>query len=147
MKKLKNVVLLMMSLLLLQSCSNYSTGERVGIITKFSEKGALTNCKSFEGDLKIAPNIVNGGMVGQYEDFYFSIDNDQTVKCETLIDSINQYARESIPVILQYQEVKFLNWFSNRGDTNYFIKSINRTKYTSKPISNIPIRDTKSQYI
>lgn len=111
----------------LTSCTNnYSTGERVGIITKFSEKGLLF--KTWEGDLKVAPNIANGnGMVGQYEDFYFSVDNDNTIKCITSSDSINEYMKEGIPVIITYQQVKGFNWFMNRGETDYFIKVVNRT--------------------
>ena len=65
-------------------------------------------------------------MIGQYETFKFSIDNDQNVKCTTPIDSIKEFARLGIPVCISYQEVAYLNWFSNRGDTDYFIKSITR---------------------
>lgn len=112
--------------LLTVSCSNYSEGERVGIITKFSRSGKVF--KSYEGELKIAPNAANQGMIGQYETFAFSIDNDEKVKCITPIDSIKEYARLGIPVSIQYQEVAYLNWFSNRGDTDYFIKSVKRVQ-------------------
>ena len=109
------------------SCTNnYSQGERVGIITKFSNKGLIN--KSWEGDLKIAPNIANGGMVGSYEDFLFSIDNDNTISCETSIDTINLYNKLGIPVVVTYQETFGKNWWSNRGDTDHFIRSVKRTK-------------------
>ena len=109
----------------LASCQNYSSGERVGVITKCSEKGVMF--KSFEIDLKIAPGLAQGSqMVGNYETFEVSIDNDQLIKCETSIDSIKYYASQGIPVVVEYQQVKFLNWFNNRGETDYFIKSIHR---------------------
>lgn len=122
----KILFLLTLSSLMLTSCSNYSTGERVGIITKFSNSGAVF--KSNEGELKIAPNLANSGMVGQYETFHFSIDNDQNVECVTPIDSIVKYAKNGTPVVINYQQVAYLNWFNNRGDTNYFVKSITPVK-------------------
>lgn len=109
--------------LVLTSCQNYSSGERVGIITKYSEKGAV--CKSSEIEMKVAPVIAqNSQMVGNYETFRASIDNDNTIKCETPIDSIKKYIAKGTPVVVQYQQVKYLNLFDNRGETDYFIKSI-----------------------
>lgn len=124
---MKKIILILITIVALSSCTNnYSQGERVGIITKFSNKGLM--CKSYEGDLKVAPNIANGGMVGQYEDFNFSIDNDNTVVCETSVDTINLYNKLGIPVVLTYQQTFGHNWFNNRGDTQYYVKSIKRTK-------------------
>lgn len=125
MKKLFG--LFMIGLLLLAiSCSNYSTGERIGIITKVSEKGAIW--KSTEVQLKIAPNIASEGMIGQYENFECSVDNDQTIICQTPVDSMKLYAQLGIPVVVSYQQVSMLNWLQNRGETDYFIKSVTRTK-------------------
>lgn len=126
MKKQKFILILItiLSVFLLTSCTNYSEGERVGIITKFSNSGKVF--KSYEGELKIAPNVATQGMVGNYETFYFSIDNDNTIECITPIDSIKLYARLGIPVVVEYQEVIFLNWFDNRGNEDYFVKSIKR---------------------
>lgn len=122
MKPLKAILCLLVFAIMMVSCENYSTGERVGVITKFSKSGAVF--KSHEGELKIAPNVANQGMVGQYETFRFSIDNDKTVECMTPVDSINEWARQGVPVVIQYQQVRYLNWWSNRGDTDYFVKSI-----------------------
>lgn len=125
--KVQKLILMLIAIMVtlsITSCSNYSEGERVGIITKFSQSGKVF--KSYEGELKIAPNVATQGMVGNYETFYFSIDNDNTIECITPIDSIKLYARLGIPVVVQYQEVAFLNWFSNRGCTDYFIRSIKR---------------------
>jgi hypothetical protein len=124
MKKLLTIAIVA---LLISSCTNdYSQGQRVGIITKFSNKGLAW--KSWEGELKIAPNIVNGGMIGNYETFAFSIDNDGTVSSQTRTDSIAQFSKEGVPVVITYQECWGLNWFRNRGETSYFVKSIERTK-------------------
>lgn len=124
---MKKLLFIAIASLMLQACTqNFSQGERMGIITKFSQSGLMY--KSWEGDLKVAPNIASGGMVGNYEDFYFSIDNDETIKCETAIDSINEYMKEGIPVIITYQQVKGKNWWDNRGTSNYFIRSVKRTK-------------------
>lgn len=123
---MKKIFIALLVAFTLASCSNYSEGERVGIITKFSKSGAI--CKSYEGELKIAPNVATAGMVGQYETFHFSLDNDEYVECLTPTDSIEQYAREGIPVVVSYQEVWLLNWFGNRGNTDYFVKSVTPVK-------------------
>ena len=112
--------------LLLTSCSNYSEGERIGVITKFSNSGRVF--KSYEGELKIAPNVATQGMVGQYETFSFSVDNDKTIACQTPVDSIAKFAREGIPVVINYQQVAYLNWWCNQGNTDYFVKSVSRIK-------------------
>jgi hypothetical protein len=110
----------------LQCCTNYSEGERTGIITKFSYSGAIW--KSWDGDLKIAPNAAINGMIGQYETVYFSIDNDGTIECLTPVEQIQEYARLGIPVTIKYQEVMGLNWFGNRGRNDKFIKWVTPVK-------------------
>ena len=119
---MKKIILFIIISLALTSCSKYSEGERVGIITKFSESGRVF--KSFEGELKVAPNLANSGMVGQYETFVFSLDNSQSIKCETPIDSIKKFAQKGTPIVINYQEIAYLNWFQNRGNTQHFVKSI-----------------------
>lgn len=126
MKKLLSFLLILITMVVMNSCTNFSDGERVGIITKFSNSGRL--CKSYEGELKIAPNVANQGMIGQYETFHFSLDRDKTIECITPIDSIKEYAKTGVAVVVQYQQTAYLNWFNNRGDTQYFIKSIKRVK-------------------
>ena len=126
MKKLFGLLMVMITMLVFSSCSDYSSGDRIGIITKFSNSGKVF--KSYEGELKVAPNIASQGMIGQYETFAFSIDNDRTVECITPIDSIKLFAEQGIPVVVNYQQVAYLNWWGNRGNTDYFIKSIRRAK-------------------
>jgi len=117
-------ILFLLSILtvMLVSCQNYSEGERTGIITKLSKSGVMF--KSWEGELKIAPNVAQGGMIGQYETFSFSVDNDNTIKCITPIDSIQKWSRSGVPVTITYQQVRYLNWLNNRGNEDYFIKSV-----------------------
>ena len=80
---------------------------------------------SWEGEMKVSPGIAQQQqMIGQYETFSFSIDNDKTIECTTHPDSIRLYMMRGEPVIIEYQETKGLNWFNNRGNTNYFIKSV-----------------------
>ena len=114
---MKKVLWLFCLSLLLVSCSNYSSGERTGVITKFSNKGVVF--KSYEGELKVSPSV--GGFTGQYETFEFSLDNDEKIKCVTPVDSIFAYARSGVPVTVRYQETMWLNWFRNRGDKNCFV--------------------------
>jgi len=123
MKSFIKRLLLMAVILIASSCENYSTGTRVGVITKFSEKGVWF--KSHEIEMKVAPGIsANQQMVGQYETFEMSIDNDNAIMCITPIEDIKKYAESGVAVIIEYQQTEFLNWFNNRGETCYFIKSI-----------------------
>lgn len=125
---MKTTITILLAALLFASCTNnYSEGERTGIITKFSKKGVVW--KSWEGDLKVAPNIANGGMVGQYEDFLFSIDNDATIQFIGSIDSIELYSRLGVPVVVTYQQTAGMNWFTNRGETDYFIVNVQRASH------------------
>ena len=56
--------------LILTSCSeNYSNGERIGVITQFSETGLIW--KSWEGHLNVTQTGMNSSVP-----FDFSIDND-----------------------------------------------------------------------
>ena len=121
---MKKFLVLLLFLPMIFSCSNsYSSGNRIGTITKFSNKGLIW--KSWEGELKVSPNGAReDAFTGQYETFEFSIDNDATIVCETSTDSIIKYAEEGYPVRLEYTEVFGFNWFSNRGDTRHFVRKI-----------------------
>ncbi len=94
---------------------NYSEGERIGFITKFSNKGRFW--KSWEGELNLTQTGMNTSSL-----FDFSVDNDteahQTI---AMIDSAVNFGWK---VKLTYHQVFMKNWFSNRGETDYFIKDI-----------------------
>jgi hypothetical protein len=98
------------------SCTqNYSNGERVGFLTKFSNKGLIW--KSWEGSL----NLTQTGMNSSGEPFSFSIDNDR--EPDGLITQLDSAATFGWKVKLRYHETFGLNWFRNRGETNMFVTS------------------------
>ena len=111
------VTLLITITLLTSSCSeNYSNGERVGTITRFSHSGMWF--KSWEGYL----NVTQTGMNSSGEPFEFSIDNDD--EDERVIKTLDSAARYGWKVKLNYHQVMGFNWFGNRGNTDYFISSV-----------------------
>lgn len=94
---------------------NYSEGERIGFITKFSSKGRIW--KSWEGELNLTQTGMNTSSL-----FDFSIDNDnEPPYVRSLIDSA---VNNGWKVKLTYHQTYFKNWFNNRGETDYFIKSV-----------------------
>lgn len=110
---MKQLLFLLLITLLFQSCSeNYSNGERVGVITQFSNRGLVW--KSWEGHLNATQTGMNSAAP-----FDFSIDND--VNDETLIRTIDSAATFGWIVKLIYHEVVGYNWFKNRGDTDFFV--------------------------
>ena len=121
MKSIKFLMLAVIATMLMTSCSeNYSNGERIGLVTKFSEKGFWY--KSWEGDL----TITQTGMNQANSDFMFSLDNDRKdeegyAKCKATLDSAAQFGWK---VKVVYHEVLCKNWFSNRGETDYFVNRV-----------------------
>ena len=97
-------------------CSeNYSNGERIGVITQFSESGLIW--KSWEGHLNVTQTGMNSSVP-----FDFSIDNDKPdQEIINILDSAAQYGWK---VKLVYHETFGKNWLSNRGETNYFISKV-----------------------
>jgi hypothetical protein len=116
--KNKNVsfCLSLVLVILLTSCSeNYSNGERIGLVTQFSHRGMMW--KTWEGHLNITQTGMNSA-----DGFDFSIDRDnENKKHIQLLDSAASFGWK---VKLIYHQTFGLNWFSNRGETNYFIDSI-----------------------
>lgn len=102
-----------LAMMLLTSCTeNYSNGERIGLMTKFSDRGLVW--KSWEGHLNLTQTGMNSSVP-----FDFSIDNDN--EPNALVATIDSAAREGWKVRLVYHEVAGYNWFNNRGDTDYFV--------------------------
>jgi len=108
--------LLLLASLALTSCSeNYSNGERIGMVTQFSEKGLWF--KSWEGHLNITQTGMNSST-----GFDFSVDNDKNdPKVIAMLDSA---ANQGWKVKLIYHQVTGFNWFKNRGETSYFINEV-----------------------
>jgi hypothetical protein len=117
MQNLKNVLFLICSsLIVLSSCSeNYSNGERIGVITQFSETGLIW--KSWEGHLNVTQTGMNSSVP-----FDFSIDNDKPD--QQLINKLDSAAQYGWKVKLVYHETAGKNWFNNRGETSHFITKV-----------------------
>lgn len=116
MKKVM-LVAIVSALLMLQSCSeNYSNGERIGLVTKFSRSGI--RYKSWEGEL----HITQTGMNSTMNDFEFSIDNDK--EDQNVINQIDSAAQHGWKVKLTYHETFGKNWFHNRGSTSHYITGV-----------------------
>lgn len=114
MKKLFLPLILILATL--TSCSeNYSNGERIGMITRFSYKGLIF--KSWEGTLNTTQTGMNSA-----EPFSFSVDND--VNDPATIARLDSAANYGWKVKIVYHEVKGFNWFNNRGETDYFVNEV-----------------------
>jgi hypothetical protein len=100
----------------LSSCTeNYSNGERIGVVTQFSNTGLFW--KSWEGHLNVTQTGMNSSVP-----FDFSIDNDNPDdKVIKMLDSAAQYGWK---VKLIYHETALKNLFNNRGETNHFITKV-----------------------
>lgn len=114
---MKKTFLILVGLtLLLTSCSeNYSNGERIGVITQFSETGLIY--KSWEGHLNVTQTGMNSSVP-----FDFSIDNDRPD--EQVIKTLDSAAQHGWKVKLIYHQTTGKNWFGNRGETDHFINKV-----------------------
>lgn len=117
-KFLFSTVFITLVLVLFTSCvsENYSNGERIGLVTQFSQTGRMY--KSWEGEL----HVTQTGMNSTMHDFDFSIDNDHAD--QNIINQIDSAAQHGWKVKLTYHETTGKNWFSNRGETDYFITAV-----------------------
>ncbi len=115
MKQLFFVSIASVSLMLTSCSENYSNGERIGVITQFSETGLIW--KSWEGHLNVTQTGMNSSVP-----FDFSIDNDNPD--QKVIKMLDSAAQHGWKVKLVYHETAGKNWFSNRGETNYFITKV-----------------------
>jgi hypothetical protein len=116
MKTIKLLVASILTSVLLTSCSeNYSNGERIGLVTQFSQTGIIW--KSWEGHLNMTQTGMNSSTP-----FDFSIDNDNEDK--ELVSTIDSAATLGWKVKITYHETAGKNWFKNRGETNHFVNSV-----------------------
>lgn len=108
----KYLFILLASFSLISCSENYSNGERVGYVTKFSSKGLIW--KSHEGELNLSQTGMNSSGT-----FSFSLDND--VQDSTIVKAIDSAQQTGAKVKLTYHQTKGWNWFKNRGETDYFV--------------------------
>ena len=112
----KVIICGLIGILGLSSCTeNYSNGERIGMITKFSEKGLVYD--SWEGTLNTTQTGMNSATP-----FEFSVDND--VNDPKVISTLDSAATNGWKVKIKYHQTFGKNWFNNRGETNYFVKEV-----------------------
>lgn len=116
MNKIKFILTSLVLSLFMTSCTeNYSNGERIGMITKFSEKGLIWD--SWEGTLNTTQTGMNSA-----EPFEFSVDRD--VNDPKTIAMLDSAATHGWKVKIKYHETFGKNWFHNRGATNHFVKEV-----------------------
>jgi hypothetical protein len=90
----------------------YSTGNRYGLLQKFSNKGNLF--KTYEGELILSSVRSNNNVSLASEKFFFSVTNDRVA------DQLMNLQGKSITV--HYKEKKgALSW---RGDSPYIVDSV-----------------------
>ena len=132
---MKKLFLLFSIAILFTSCTeNYSNGERIGMITKFSKKGLIWS--SWEGTLNTTQTGMNSA-----NQFEFSVDND--VNDPKVIATLDSAATYGWKVKIKYHETFGKNWFNTRGETNYFVKEVE--VLDKDPIGNIFGNDQKAQ--
>lgn len=113
---MKNLFIALLGIIILSSCTeNYSNGERIGMLTKFSQKGLVYD--SWEGTLNTTQTGMNSSTP-----FEFSVDND--VNDEKVIKTLDSAATNGWKVKIKYHQTYGKNWFSNRGETDYFVKEV-----------------------
>lgn len=141
----KYLFLFLVALTMLSSCKErYSVGERIGTVTKFSNAGVIWD--SWDGHL----NITQTGMNSVGEPFEFSVDND--VNNPKLISLLSKASTNGWKIKIIYHQVwGFKNLFKNRGESDYFIDSVQvlDNNFTNNFEFNTtkPKRDTTFVYI
>ncbi|MGD1840892.1 MAG: hypothetical protein ACFB0B_08355 [Thermonemataceae bacterium] len=95
----------------------YSSGERAGVLYKFSKKGVLF--KTYEGELNLGYENTGDTPALKIDKFYFSVNaNDK----ET-VEQISTHMGQSVTI---YYKEKFVA-FPWRGDTKYFVYKVEPT--------------------
>lgn len=118
MKKLFSIALVLLAITSLTSCSeNYANGERIGLVTQFSESGIVW--KSWEGHLNLTQTGMNSSSAAPFD---FSVDNDRPDK--EVIALIDSAANKGWKIKLTYHETWGKNWFNNRGQTSHFVTNV-----------------------
>lgn len=97
---------------------HYSNGERTGLVTQFSRTGLLFD--SWEGEL----HVTQTGMNSTMNEFQFSIDNNNEENLKTEIATLDSANKYGWKVRLKYHECFGRNLTNSRGETDYFVDSV-----------------------
>ena len=124
--------LALFSLTLVGCSENYSNGERIGFVTKFSNRGLIW--KSWEGELNLTQTGMNTSST-----FQFSIDNDR--QDENVVKILDSAATLGWKVKIRYHETAFKNLFRNRGETDHFVETVEVLDRTPLSVFNTPQKD------
>jgi hypothetical protein len=104
------------AMVMFTSCTeNQANGERIGMITKFTKSGIIW--KSHEAHLNATQTGMNSA-----EGFDFSVDND--INDPVIIATLDSAASYGWKVKIKYHKTFGYNWFSNRGNTNFFVNEV-----------------------
>ena len=113
MKKILLVLVAVLLSVFFSGCSeNYANGERIGLVTQFSQAGLIF--KSWEGHLNMTQTGMNSSTP-----FDFSIDNNK--EPDGLVAKIDSAAKYGWKVKLVYHEVCGTNLTGSRGETNHCV--------------------------
>jgi hypothetical protein len=111
-------ILLGLAAFLMTSCTeNYSNGERIGLVTQFSKSGLIF--KTHEGHLNLTQTGMNSSSAVPFD---FSVDADS--EDPKVVSTLDSAATCGWKVKIVYHETFGKNWFSTRGETNHFVKSV-----------------------
>ncbi len=130
--KLLTILTFMFTITIIGCSENYSNGERIGFITKFSSRGLMY--KSWEGELNLTQTGMNTSSL-----FEFSIDNDH--QDENVVKILDSAATQGWKVKIRYHETVGKNWFRNRGWTSHFVESVEVLDRTPLSMFNSPQKD------
>lgn len=114
---MKNLIILLLIVVTFAGCvEQYSNGERIGVITRFSQKGVIW--KSWEANL----NVTQTGMNTSGEPFEFSVDNNKVNN--ELVNTLDSAANKGWKVKVIYHQALNENITGSRGHTNYFVDKL-----------------------
>lgn len=117
---MKKILMLLVFPILMSGCLEYSDGERVGQLVKFSKKGFFS--KSWEGEMVLGglkkKTDVEGRTTSVANVFEFTVEDNSIV--ENLKDKVGEVIK------VRYRE----EWIHApwRSDTSYFITSVDILK-------------------
>jgi len=118
MKTLISILAIVAVAFINTSCTeNYANGERIGLVTQFSQSGIVW--KSWEGHLNLTQTGMNSSSA---QPFDFSVDNDHPE--EDVISLIDSAANFGWKIKITYHETFGKNWFHNRGETSHFVTKV-----------------------